>query len=159
MKPTLLIVDDNEDLRAVAREALCSEGYRVHAVARAEAALRFLEEDGKDVDLLLTSVFLPGMTGIDLADQLRAQGRTLRIVLSSSQATEPELKHRLARGDVEFLARPFSLNRLTDKVGRSLQDPKPRVALPEEPPPEDVPGSSPVPVGFLRRLLARHAGS
>lgn len=159
MKPTLLIVDDNEDLRAVAGEVLRSEGYRVHAVARAEAALRFLEEDGDDVDLVLTNAFLPGMTGIDLADRLRAQGRTLRIVLSSSQATEPELQRRLARGDVEFLPRPFSLDRLTDKVSRSLRDPEPRVTLPEDSPPEDVPGSSPVSGGFFRRLLDRHAGS
>ncbi len=129
--PTILIVDDNEDLRAVAREALASEGYGVRAVARAEAALRLFEEQGDAFDLVLTSVFLPGMTGIDLANRLRDEGRTVRIVLASSRVMEPDLQARLARGDVDFLPRPFSLDGLTSKVGQSLGRP------------ELVPGSQP----------------
>lgn len=123
--PNLLIVDDNEDLRAVAQEALTAEGYQVCAVARAEAALRVFEEKGDVFDLVLTNVFLPGMTGIDLADRLRDEGCNVRIVLASSRATEPDLQARLARGDVEFLPRPYSLEGLTSKVDQSLRRPEP----------------------------------
>lgn len=148
--PTLLIVEDNEDLRAVAREALVSEGYRVHAVPRAEAALRLFEEEGHSIDLVLTSVFLPGMTGIDLANRLREEGRNVRIVLTSSQAHQPDLQDRLARGDVEFLTRPFSLGGLTAKINQSLRRPEPELDATrslEEPPGRATSG------GFLRRLL------
>lgn len=118
---SLLIVDDNEDLRDVAREVLTSEGYRVRTVARAEAALQVFDEDADDIDLVLTNVYLPGMTGIELADRLREQGRDVRIVLSSSWTTRPDLQNRLARGDVDFLTRPFSVDGLTNKIFQSFR--------------------------------------
>lgn len=118
---SLLIVDDNEDLRDIAQEVLTSEGYRVRTVARAEAALQVFDEDAEDIDLVLTNVFLPGMTGIELADRLREQGRDVRIVLSSGWTARPELQNRLAQGDVDFLTRPFSVEGLTNQIFQSFR--------------------------------------
>ena len=81
----------------------------MEALQRAEAAR-------ESFDLLVSDVYMPGMNGIELADRLLARERALAILLISSRGGEPEIRRRLAPGDVAFLAKPFSPGELVAKV-------------------------------------------
>ncbi len=105
---TTLLVDDNNELRDATREHLEEQGYQVTAAAGAEQALREAEAAIGDFELLVSDVYMSGMTGIELADRLLAGDRNLAVLLISSRGGEPEIRRRLAAGDIAFLAKPFS---------------------------------------------------
>ena len=77
---TILLVDDEPDVRAVARDVLAAKGYRILEAANAEEALRVAQEHSEPIDLLLTDVVMPGLHGHELAAQLRAQRTRLKVL-------------------------------------------------------------------------------
>jgi signal transduction histidine kinase/DNA-binding response OmpR family regulator len=77
----ILIVEDNDDARVMLRELLNLLGHRAEGVGSAEEALSVLSDESFDV--LITDMSLPGMSGLDLANQLVNEGRNLKIIFSS----------------------------------------------------------------------------
>ncbi len=111
---TVLLVEDEEQVRAVARECLEECGYRVLEAADAEAALRVADAQGKTVDLLLTDVVLPGMSGRELAERL--EGRVDAVLFMSGYNDEALLDY----GRVAFLQKPFALAEMARSVREVL---------------------------------------
>jgi CheY-like chemotaxis protein len=70
---TILLVDDEPDIRSLVRDVLGPQGYRILEAGNADEALRVAQEHGKPIDLLLTDVVMPGMHGHELAAQLLVQ--------------------------------------------------------------------------------------
>lgn len=124
-KRTVLVVDDNEELREVAQEILETSGFRVVKAASAEAALVVFDQRGDEIDLLLSDLTMPGMSGIELADRLRRQGRELPIVLMSTRCGDPDLRRRLELGDLGFVAKPYTLDSLARAACHHLEQPPP----------------------------------
>lgn len=108
----VLLVEDHEELRWAARAALQRYGYRVVCASNGAAALACA---GPEIDLLVTDVMMPGMSGIDLADRLRFDRPELPVVFMTGYATE------LPSGAF-VLQKPFVPATLAQRVREALDD-------------------------------------
>lgn len=113
-RETILLVDDEPAVRQLFTLALERVGYRVHEARNGQEALEVFERHGESIDLLLTDMRMPLMSGADLARQLRAKRRSLKLLCISGHAGE---EHEFA---ADFLAKPFSRTELLAKVREVL---------------------------------------
>jgi two-component system, cell cycle sensor histidine kinase and response regulator CckA len=104
----VLLVEDDPPVRSVTERGLRARGYTVTSVPSAEDAL-VLGDALADVDVLLTDVRLPGMSGIDLAAGLRAAFPQLPVLVMSGHVGDPAQQAALSAGKYAFLPKPFSL--------------------------------------------------
>ena len=105
----ILIVDDEPDLRGMVRLILELEGHQVHEAHHGRAALERLAE--VEVDLVITDVMMPIMSGSDLIDRLRAEERTARIPIMVLSASP----HHVANAN-RVMHKPFEPSELRDNV-------------------------------------------
>jgi CheY-like chemotaxis protein len=126
---TILVVEDDDDVRAYTVDCLRDLGYRVLEAHDGPSALRLLERQENPVDLLFTDVVMPGMTGRQLADEARKQQSRLRVLYTSGY-TRNAIVHagRLDPG-VEMIAKPFTFEALAQKVRDVLDAGRTRCAL------------------------------
>jgi PAS domain S-box-containing protein len=119
-RETILVVEDDGDVRAYAKEALAEIGYRVLEAADAQHALQTLEDE-PGVDLLLTDVGLPGgMDGRQLSDRARAQKPELKTLYTTGYARNAIVHHDQLDADVELITKPFTQAELARRVRRVL---------------------------------------
>lgn len=116
---TVLLVEDEDGVRAVTRKALTAKGYTVIDCTCAEEALEKVEE-GVAFDLLITDMIMPGMDGVTLASTLRERGNYSKILLISGFSEEAARGEIKAMPDFHFLAKPFTLKELGEKVKQIL---------------------------------------
>ena len=126
---TLLLVEDEEAVREAEREYLEQHGYTVLAAADGAAALELVAKCGREIQLLVTDVVMPRMSGSQLADQLVAQHPDLKVLYVSGYAESTVMQHGLAELGSRFLHKPFTLKALAGKVrevlGAESKPPKP----------------------------------
>ncbi|MEM9146590.1 MAG: ATP-binding protein [Pseudomonadota bacterium] len=120
-KGSVLLVEDEDPVRAFAARALKLRGYEVVEAATAEEAMEILEDEDYMVDLLVSDVVMPGMDGPTFASLARKMRPGLRLIFVSGYAEE-SFRKNLTETDFMFLAKPFSLNELTGKVKEALGD-------------------------------------
>jgi PAS domain S-box-containing protein len=113
---TILLVEDDAAVRIFAEQALKSHGYRVLSTGRVEDAVASIERDPMLVDLVVTDVVMPSMTGKQLADRLRAIRPNLKILFVSGYSFDVIEPKGITPGDVEFLAKPFTSEALAAKI-------------------------------------------
>jgi CheY-like chemotaxis protein len=113
---TVLVVDDDRDIRAMLVRALRRAGYTVLEAGNGADALQRLGEAGGTVDLLLTDVKMPGMGGRELADAARARYPSLRVLFSSGYAENAIADHGVLADGVHFIAKPYTLQALTARI-------------------------------------------
>jgi two-component system NtrC family sensor kinase len=124
---TILLVEDEEEVKRFATEVLRDEGYKVHAAADAASALRILEAD-PDIKLLFTDVVLPGgMNGRQLADTALKQRPGLKVLYATGYTRNAIIHQGRLDADVELLTKPFTSATLTRKI-RATLDGKPSAA-------------------------------
>jgi CheY-like chemotaxis protein len=117
---TILLVEDEPAVRAIAKLALTRQGYTVVDVPRPDEALRLVEA-GQRFDLLLTDIVMPGMSGPDLYRRLAAGNPSVRVIFMSGFADDAVAQHRLVdSGTAPFLPKPFSVADLASLVRRVL---------------------------------------
>jgi CheY-like chemotaxis protein len=114
--PTLLVVEDERPLRDLLVKVLGREGYTVRTAATAEEALEIVRRD--PIDLLLTDVMLPGMSGPQLARVIRANSPGTRIVFMSGYTGALLTEQDLA--DAAFLQKPFDARTVVDTLREIL---------------------------------------
>jgi PAS domain S-box-containing protein len=120
---TVLIAEDERNVRELAAEILRGYGYKVLAAAGGREALEMVETSGQTVDLLLTDVVMPGMNGKALAERLTASSPGLKVILMSGYADEV-LGHRGAQeAGWAYLPKPFPPQELVVKVREVLAMP------------------------------------
>jgi PAS domain S-box-containing protein len=120
---TLLLVEDEASVRAIAREMLVASGFSVLEAATGPEALGVAQRAKKPIDLVITDVMLPGMNGADLAERLRALRPGLRVLFTSGHSDEALGRHGLSRTDPAFLQKPFTYEVFVAKVRESLARP------------------------------------
>jgi len=126
---TILFVEDEDSLRDVACEYLKAKGYGVLAAWESESAIA--AANAHSVDLLVTDVILPGMSGVLLAQQLAKSHPRMRILFVSGYTADTIVHHGGHDPNFAFLTKPFSLQVLARKI-RSILDSE--QATPEQTP-------------------------
>ena len=117
---TILVVEDEDMVRAVAERALSRQGYTVVTAEDGEIALEIIAER-QDFDLILSDVVMPGMDGPAMAKELRKDLPDIPILFMSGYAEE-QLRKSINIEQVHFLPKPFSVQQLGEAVSGILQD-------------------------------------
>ncbi|ATC62741.1 hypothetical protein CMV30_01475 [Nibricoccus aquaticus] len=117
----ILLVEDEAEVRAVARFALVRQGYQVIEAEHGAKALEAWAQHTGKIKLLLTDVVMPGgISGVDLALRLRQEQPGLRVIYMSGYSPEMAGKNFALREGVNFLPKPFDMTTLTRVVRASL---------------------------------------
>ena len=122
-KGTILVVDDTREIREVVRRVLSFAGYQVLTAEHGDDALRVLHDHDGRVDLLLTDVVMPGLTGRELANRVHAGYPAVRVLFTSGYANDAIARHGVLAEGVQFIAKPYSLQALARKVREVLDAP------------------------------------
>jgi two-component system cell cycle sensor histidine kinase/response regulator CckA len=113
---TILLVEDEDPVRAVNARALSARGYTVLEAASGVEALAIIQERGAPVDLVVSDVVMPEMDGPTLLGELRQLYPDLKVIFVSGYA-EDAFKKNLPDGEeFNFLPKPFSLRQLVETV-------------------------------------------
>lgn len=118
---TILLVEDNDDMRSATAELLEALGHRVLTAAHGAEALATMESSSA-VDLLVSDVVMPGMSGPELLDVVRERWPRIRCLFISGYTDNVMLRHGLSRGEVDFLPKPFDAPTLIAKISEILDD-------------------------------------
>jgi len=120
---TVLLAEDDEQLRRLTRRALAGHGYTVLEADSSPAALEIARRHAGPIHLLLTDVIIPGMDGRSLAEALRAQRPGLRVLFMSGYADKAIVHHGVLDPGVAYLAKPFTTEAVARKVREVLDAP------------------------------------
>lgn len=118
---TVLIVEDEESVQALLTRVLRMNGYTVITTQNAGEALLITEEQTQKIDLLVTDVVMPHITGVKLGTRLRSLIPELRVLLISGHPEDPSVEAELQSSPWGFLQKPFAPETLLQKV-RSVLD-------------------------------------
>ena len=118
---TILLVEDEENVRRLTRLALERGGYRVLGAVDAAEALAMVGSADGPLDMVVTDYALPHMSGRELVDQLRARQPHLKVLFMSGML-EDLVVNDDATHDAHFLQKPFTLKTFSEKVRSMLQN-------------------------------------
>lgn len=118
---TILVVEDDDGVRAYSTEILRELGYRVLEAADGAAALALIEQPGQPIDLLFTDVVMPGMSGNDLSDRARLLRPGLKILFTSGYTRDRFMRGGRLESGIALLPKPFALADLAGQI-RNLLD-------------------------------------
>lgn len=127
---TVLVVDDDCQIKTLSRRALTEDGLSVLEASSAEEALLICRRRNKRIDLLLTDMVLPKMTGIELAERLKAEFPGIKVIYMSGYTDHSVLADGMLAPDKSFIQKPFTLDFLTQKVREALSSPAAPVSNP-----------------------------
>jgi two-component system cell cycle sensor histidine kinase/response regulator CckA len=114
---TVLVVEDADGLRELAKRLLQRQGYTVLVAANAEEAIRLFDLNAS-IDVLLTDVVMPGASGPELTRQLIARRAALKVIYMSGYTEETIVHHGVLNPGIAFLHKPFT----ADSLGRKLRE-------------------------------------
>jgi len=117
---TVLVVEDQDAVRRLATAILKSAGYRVLSAADGSEALALEAQHQGPIDLALTDVVLPGMTGKQLADRLKVVRPEIKVLFTSGYPRDVIADRGVVDRDVAYLAKPYSPDELAAKVREVL---------------------------------------
>jgi two-component system cell cycle sensor histidine kinase/response regulator CckA len=117
---TILVAEDEPDLRELTRIFLESFGYKVLEAGSAEQAIRTAEEFGAPIHLLLTDVIMPGMSGRQLAENILRKDSSTKIVYMTGYTDDMVVQHKVLEPGVQLLQKPFTRAELALKVRSTL---------------------------------------
>ena len=116
---TVLLVEDDPGVQTIVRAMLRRLGYDVLVASTAEDARTLAQASAATIDLLLSDVILPGMTGIELADALAAERRHLEVVLMTAYSAEALAERKTDVARYETLPKPFTVHELEAAIARA----------------------------------------
>jgi PAS domain S-box-containing protein len=117
---TILLVEDEPQLRELTRSVLAARGYSVVEALNADEAERLVEKYGSKIHLLLTDVIMPGMSGRELAKRLSARHPAMRVLYMSGYTYNVIAQGGTLERGVAFLQKPFTPSALIEKVREVL---------------------------------------
>ncbi len=118
---TILVVEDDEAVRSLVVEVLRHHQYRVLEAGHADAALAVWKEQGSKIDLLLTDVIMPGISGIELARQILAERPELKVIYTSGYSSELFGSTVPLQEGRNYLPKPYLSAKLTTIVRAALE--------------------------------------
>jgi two-component system response regulator HydG len=118
-KEKILVVDDSPETLEMLRRTLTTEGYRVFTAVSVAEAIRLLDEAA--VDLLITDLRMPNVSGLELVRHVRENHRDTEVMMITGYATVEGAVEAIKTGAEEYLPKPFTDEELFAAVGRSLE--------------------------------------
>jgi PAS domain S-box-containing protein len=117
---TILVVEDDLRVCELIREVLVARGYKVVTASDPLTAVRIFTELDGEVDLLLTDVGMPGMTGVELAARVHELREKVKVLYISGNLVDPYVQDNLIANNADLLAKPFTYTALAGKVREVL---------------------------------------
>lgn len=118
---TVLVVDDEPVLRSIAAKILSRSGFTALSAGNAEEAVAVFEAHGGKIDLLLTDVVMPGMSGPQLASELTARKPGLKVVFTSGYTDDTVFRHGVDGMTMDFLSKPYTFQELVARVETTMR--------------------------------------
>ena len=115
----ILVVDDDEGIRESMRQAIRHEGYACWAAASGDEALRFLEE--KHVDLVISDIRMPGLSGFELTEIVKKKYDT-DVIIITGYGKDFQYEEAIKKGASEFILKPIRLQELLVRLRRVLRE-------------------------------------
>ncbi len=122
---TILLVEDERELRLLAARALQAQGYRVLESASPEEALQMSSQEQGRIHLLLTDVVMPGMSGRKVAEQIATLHPNMKVLYMSGYTDDSVFRNGVLEMGTAFLQKPFTPSSLARKVREILNEQKP----------------------------------
>src|SRR5262249_12266272 len=152
MSETILVVDDEENIRHTLRGVLADEGYEVLEAPDGRRALELLEHVAPR--LAIVDVWMPEVDGIELVERMRTQSPGVPIIVISGHGTIETAVRVIRLGAFDFLEKPFPLDALLNVVGRALADGEPTPTATADAPASPAPSVAPA-RRFPQRTITR----
>jgi two-component system cell cycle sensor histidine kinase/response regulator CckA len=122
-RETILLIDDEEVIIDVSREILEALGYRVWTVRTGQEAIALYKSRKNEIDLVILDMIMPGMSGGDTFDHLKAIHPGVKVILSTGYSLTGQAKEIMARGCRGFIQKPYKIETLSQKVREVLEAP------------------------------------
>jgi PAS domain S-box-containing protein len=129
---TILLVEDEDAVRAVSRFALQTFGYNVLEANRPTEAIRLCEQHQGPIALLVTDIVMPGMGGRALTERISELRPGIKVLYVSGYTDDAVVRHGVLQADVAFLQKPFTPTSLANKVRQVLDQTLPVGLTPQE---------------------------
>ena len=115
--PTILIVDDDDAIRAILFDAL-SEHYECHTASTADEALQYLEVE--KYDAILTDIQMPGLDGVALLKRVQLREMDTPVIFVSGKVDAADSQRLIELGAFAYLAKPFDLDEIEKVIERAV---------------------------------------
>ncbi len=115
-KCTILLVEDETPVRIFAGRALRNKGYTLLEADCGETAIEIMQQSGKDVEVIVTDVIMPGMTGPAMIEKIIPQYPNVKVIFISGYAEDVFVDNYGSEREFNFLAKPFTLKQLASKI-------------------------------------------
>lgn len=116
---TALVADDDRDIRELVAAKLRQAGFEVSAVSDGAAALASVREHAPTIAII--DVMMPGLSGLDFVEQVRADHPEVALILLSARSREFDVRTGIATGADAYIVKPFSLKDLMRRVDEVLE--------------------------------------
>jgi CheY-like chemotaxis protein len=120
-RQTVLVVDDEQDLRSLVANVLTEYGYKVVTASSGAKAVALIEKMEAPPDLMLTDVVMPGMSGPMLADQLLAKFSGARVLFMSGFDERQVVQRYVVEKGFTLITKPFQLHNLCAAVKKAIE--------------------------------------
>jgi two-component system cell cycle sensor histidine kinase/response regulator CckA len=119
---TILLVEDETPVRIFSNSALVGKGYKVLEAECAESALAIVEKNGNKIDLIITDVVMPGISGPDMVKQIYKKYPNIKVIFMSGYGEDAFVESFGEDRKFHFLSKPYTLKQLATKVKEVMKN-------------------------------------
>ena len=120
-KESILVIEDDNAVRRMTVEGLKDLGYHVYDVEDGPKGIDLVKENGKTIDLLLTDVVMPNMSGREVADTIKPMVPNIKVLFMSGYTDNDIVHHGVLQEGINFIQKPFTVMGLARKIRQVLQ--------------------------------------